>query len=172
MNLKAFVSNRVRAVWLRADLGFVQEQSYPFQRRVGVHLTRRFAQLDEACTEGADGRDEALKRIASDEEYALSALQQTGSSDEYASRIVLNWIGAYSALRQDPEFYELVETSLWSFINGVLTPGQVAELIGIPDPDPLNRREFPKAEPASSVEVSQHENDKKEGDNHVEENDR
>lgn len=172
MNLKAFVSNRVRAVWLRADLGFVQEQSYPFQRRVAVHLTRRFAQLDEACAEGADGRDEALKRIASDEEYALSSLQQTGSSDEYASRIVLHWIAAYSSLGPDPEFYELVETSLWTFINGVLTPGQVAELMGIPDPDPARRRQQPLVEPASRIMVSQDENDKKKGDNHVEENDR
>ena len=139
MTFKLFVTNRVRAVWLKHDLALVQDENFPFQMRVAVHVVKQLALLDSVAEKGSGSRSETLKKIASDEKYYLSVAASTTSSAVYGSRLVLHWIGAFSVLQSDPAFYELVDASLWDFINSVLTPSQVAELMGIADPDPPGR---------------------------------
>ena len=163
MTLKSFVANQVRAVSLKNDLALVHDESFPFQRRVAVHVAKRLAQLDVIGEDDPVRRHETLKTIANDEEYSLSTAPTIGTSAVFGSRLVLHWIGAYSVSQTDSEYYELVDASLWNFINRV-TPSQVAELMGIPDPDPPYPAEEAQPEPTSSNSVSQDTGLKKEGE--------
>ena len=74
MTLKDFVTNRVRAIWVKHDLALVQDENFPFQMRVAVHVVKQLAQLDSVGEKGSESRSETLKKIASDEKYYLRSV--------------------------------------------------------------------------------------------------
>ena len=127
---------------LRTDLRAVDAMHYLGKRRTALALLTRMNQVEEAASKGGDAAlIEAVDKHLKECTVQKGKLLEADAAHEppwYAISLFESWsIARRSAMdgNVSKEVFQEIDASLWAFINAVLLPSEVAQILGVPVPD-------------------------------------